>query len=531
MIWLLPLAAVVVLVAFGAWHGWLKALPAGLALRGEAHWVAPGRVTFLYDLTAADNTGLIRREREIFPALFDLIDHAERYILLDFFLFNDHRGRQAGVFERPLAAELADRMLARRAAVPGLVVEVVTDPINSAYDGARARAIERLRAAGVNVVVTDLDRLRDSNPLYSVWWRLLLSRLPEHWLDLPHPFDAGGAPVSLASWLRLINFKANHRKVVVGDRNGGWVGLVTSANPHGASSSHSNVALLVADDGFARDLHRSEAVVARFSGGRLRPLPELSEPPALPQLPGRLVESEPPAIPATSAAPETFGSAETGVLSGAPLKAADRGAIAAGNGLKLAVRLLTEQRIRAAVVADLDAAGAGDEVTLAMFYLADRPVIRALLGAARRGARVRLILDPNRDAFGYVKNGVPNRPAAAELRRNSHGCITVRWYDTHGEQFHTKLLFIRHAAGGAVASLGSANFTRRNIGGWNLETNVRLAGPAVAAPLAGIADYLDAVWENREGRHCTLPAAAFTDESRRKYFQYRVQEMLGLGTF
>jgi phosphatidylserine/phosphatidylglycerophosphate/cardiolipin synthase-like enzyme len=506
--WLLPAAAIVALVAYGLWHARLKPLPAGLSLRGEVHWVDAGRVAFRRDLTAVDDAGAIRRERGIFPALFDLVDHAEHYILLDFFLFNDYRGRQAGVIERPLAAELADRLLARREAVPGLVIDVVTDPINSAYNGARAPALERLREAGVNVIVTNLDRLRDSNPFYSVCWRLLLRWLPQGWFRLPHPFAAGGERVGLASWLRLINFKANHRKVAVVDRNGGWIGLVTSANPHGASSSHSNVALLVADDGFAGDLHRREAVVARFSGGRLRPLPKLPKLPEMREMPN-MPETSP-----TATLPQGSGRLAT-----------------AGTGPKLAVRLLTERCIREVVVADLEAAGAGDEVTLAMFYLADRAVVRALLAAARRGAQVRLILDPNRDAFGYVKNGVPNRPVAAELRRKSNGRIAVRWYNTHGEQFHTKLLFVRHTGGIAVANLGSANFTRRNIGGWNLETNIHLAGPAAAPPLVAVADYLDILWENRGGRRCTLPAAAFADDSRLKYLQYRLQEMLGLGTF
>ena len=70
-----------------------------------------------------------------------------------------------------------------------------------------------------------------------------------------------------------------------------------------------------------------------------------------------------------------------------------------------------------------------------MFYLSARRLIRALLAAAERGATLRLLLDPNREAFGYPKPGLPNRPVAAELTRKSAGNLTVRWAHTHQEQF------------------------------------------------------------------------------------------------
>ncbi len=84
----------------------------------------------------------------------------------------------------------------------------------------------------------------------------------------------------------------------------------------------------------------------------------------------------------------------------------------------------------------------GDNIDIAMFYLADRAVIESLLAASRRGVAVRVILDPNKDAFGHAKTGIPNQPVASELVAASDGAIHVRWYRTHGEQFHTKLAMI-----------------------------------------------------------------------------------------
>ncbi|MCD6526896.1 MAG: hypothetical protein J7K75_07910 [Desulfuromonas sp.] len=470
---------------FGWWHT-IKPIPDGLNMRGGEYSVSAGQVQFLSDLTTVDAAGELVQEQQIFTTLFDLIDQAENYILIDFFLLNDHRGRVAGMAAKPLAGLLIKHLLARKQQLPDLVIDVVTDPVNSAYDGSHggAQAVElnALRAAGINVVVTNLEPLRDSNPLYSVWWRLLLRLVPDRGHFLPHPFDADGSRISPASWLRLINFKANHRKVALVDRDGTLVSLVTSANPHGASRDHSNVALLVADNRLATDLYRSEQAVAEMSAGRLHPLPQMLNP-------IDVVEQQ-----------------------------------------QLMIQLLTEARISDAVCAAIAKAGNGDRVRLAMFYLADRQVIAALLAAEGRGARVELILDPNRDAFGYRKNGVPNRPVAAELKEQSTDRIAIRWYQTHGEQFHTKLVLVEYANNDATLMLGSANLTRRNIDNYNLETNLLVTAALDTALMTTVNDYFDKLWNNR-GYDYSVPYTTYADASRLKYLQYRLQEGLGLGTF
>ena len=480
LVWLIIL--ITALMLYGWWHS-VKPLPSGLNFSGMEHPVAADRITFLADLTTASENGERITDQHIFPTLFTLIDQAERYILLDFFLLNDHSGREAGHNAKPLAALLMNHLLARKQQVPDLVVDILTDPINSAYNGAEAKVLNRLRTAGINIIETNLDPLRDSNPLYSVWWRLLLRWIPDWGHYLPHPFDADGAKVSLASWLRLINFKANHRKTAVIDQGDTWVSLVTSANPHGASRNHSNVGLLVVDDQLAADLYLSEQAVARMSGGQLHPLPELSKVDNIPE-----------------------------------------------SSHRISVRVITEERIRTEICKAIDASAQGDRIRMAMFYLADRHIIEALLNAGRRGTSIELILDPNRDAFGYEKNGVPNRPVAAELIKKSAGQIAIRWYQTHGEQFHSKLILVEHTDGDSSVFLGSANLTRRNIGNYNLETNLLLKGPATAPPIGVINDYFSALRDNRE-RPYTRPYPAFADPSPLKYFQYRVQEAIGLGTF
>jgi phosphatidylserine/phosphatidylglycerophosphate/cardiolipin synthase-like enzyme len=140
-----------------------------------------------------------------------------------------------------------------------------------------------------------------------------------------------------------------------------------------------------------------------------------------------------------------------------------------------------------------------------------------------------LILDANKDAFGLEKDGVPNRPVANELVTASDNAIQVRWYQTQGEQFHTKLALIR-SNNTLIATLGSANFTRRNIGNYNLEANVELEMPVDSVLSRQFIDYYDMLWSNR-GADFTLPFDAYRDESTLRYWRYRLMEATGLSTF
>ena len=166
-------------------------------------------------------------------------------------------------------------MLARKRALPQLRILVIADPINDVYGGLPSRDLAALRGAGIDVVTPDLDALRDSNAIYSAFWRLTMK-----WWSGDGSGDASlcrirwmPAPTrsSFGAWARLLNFKADHRKVIIGDDGkGGITGIVTSANPHDASSLHSNVALKVSGAALA-PLLESELALAAQAGwnGRL----------------------------------------------------------------------------------------------------------------------------------------------------------------------------------------------------------------------------------------------------------------------
>src|SRR6185436_12367925 len=121
-----------------------------------------------------------------------------------------------------------------------LSVLLITDPINDVYGGAPSPALAELRKAGIEVVVTNLEPLRDSNPLYSSLWRALL----QWWGNsssggsMSNPFTGDDSKITLRSWLALLNFKANHRKLIVADREDGTLAArVTSARPQRMSKA------------------------------------------------------------------------------------------------------------------------------------------------------------------------------------------------------------------------------------------------------------------------------------------------------
>ncbi|MFU8780614.1 MAG: phospholipase D-like domain-containing protein, partial [Kiritimatiellia bacterium] len=191
-------------------------------------------------------------------------------------------------------------------------------------------------------------------------------------------------------------------------------------------------------------------------------------------------------------------------------------------------RILTERAVERSALALLDGAAAGDQVMLAMFYLSSRPIVRGLLRAHARGAEVRVLLDPNKDAFGREKNGVPNRPVGAELHRAG---IALRWALTRGEQFHTKLLARLQADGQATVLLGSSNYTRRNLKNYNLETAMEIRGPIEDAFFEDVRAYLQRIWNNEDGGEISGNFAVYDDASRFRTLLYRIQEATGLSTF
>lgn len=459
-----------------AWFG-MSLYQAGRALPDQLSLSLPWRpaqnVQWLSDQTWQTASGERLSRQQIFDQVLEIIDQARRLVVLDMFLFNEFAGQHG---YRPLSSELAGALIRARENHPDLEVVLITDPFNTLYGGVRNPHLDALQAAGITVGMTPLERLPASNPLWTGLWALCCQFLGNSteggWL--PNPVGPG--KVTLRSYLHLINFRANHRKTLIADAGDSWTALVTSGNPHDASSRHSNQALRF-DGPAALDLLYSEQAVTRMASLDTRhwPTPPAEEPVTGPRL-----------------------------------------------------RILTEGAIQRALLETVNDARPGDRLDLEVFYLSHRPLLKALISARERGVELRVLLDPNRDAFGREKNGIPNRQAAWDLHRAG---IPVRWCNTSGEQCHRKWLRLDRADGSSELISGSANFTRRNLDDLNLETDVRLHAHLDYHPMAQAREEFERLWSNAEGVSYSLDYEVFADHSRLRYGLYRVMEASGLSTF
>ena len=259
------------------------------------------------------------------------IDHAEQLIVLD---------------RSPVTPELAQHLLARKHQRPNIKIVVVTDPGNEAFGGTPAHILASLEEAGVIVARVRLDRLRDSNALYSGLWRLALG----WWSD---PFDEAPGEITLPAWSRMQNFKADQRQLLVADDgSGGWMQSVGSG------------AALVLHGSLARAMIASELQIAAWST-------EDDRLPPSPQMEGRGVGS----IDARFLT--------EGAIEGALLDAME--AAGGGDQICVAVENLSERRLLAAMLRAA-ARGAHLQVLLARNPVPNRAVAGELLGGG--GGRI-----------------------------------------------------------------------------------------------------------------------------------------------
>ena len=455
---------------FLAWmkvFGYSMPEDAGLAFSGETK---VDQIRLLVDETWLDAAGQRHVQQEIFESVFSMIDEATEFILLDFFLMNEFLYDPMPGLRR-LSAELADKLVKKCRISPDIEIIFITDPINSVYGSIESQLFSTMEQAGVHVVWTDIDQLRDSNPIISKPWRLFL----KPWGTGPgkaikNPLGEGH--ISLRSLFKMLNFKSNHRKVVVTEKSL----LVTSANPHSGSSAHWNVALRVDSAGMSMAL-QAESAILKMSGAK------------------------------------SFQS----------LKLREK-IFVSGNRLEL----LTELRIKQKVLALLSLAGIGTRIDLSMFYFSDKDLLKAFILAKRAGCDVRVILDPNKDAFGRIKNGIPNRQTAARL---VDAGIPLRWADTHGEQCHVKMLYVEHPNQTSTLLLGSCNYTRRSMENFNAECNLALSSPMDDAPMVRARMVFDRWWRNSDGRIYTSDYEIYEDRAISRRLGGWLMEMLGIGTF
>lgn len=458
-----------------------KPLPEGTSYLGEEYLLRDEEITFLYDLTYQED-GEEVYEHIIFDTMMEMIEEAEDFLIVDMFMINDFSDeardfpKLSAIFNETVKEQLENK--------PDLKVVIITDELNTSYRSHEAEYIDNLEDYGAEVIYTDLTKLRDPNLLYSGIWRMFFQWFGQRgntWLS--NPFGETSPDVTLRSYLKLLNVKANHRKVLITENTG----LVTSANIQDSSGFHSNVAAQVTGP-IIQDMVKAERAVAAFSGGNLDAFPSEDE----------LDEKFPTVIVSDEA--------------------------------NIRAQIVTEKQVETSFVEAVEKIGREDELWLGMFYLSDRTVIEAIIDAAERGAKVRVLLDPNENAFGSEKMGLPNIPIAQELVERSDGEIEIRWYRTNEEQYHSKIAYLRGDEESYV-TLGSTNFTSRNLNDFNLESNLVVTAPNDRTFVEDIDAYFERIWHNEDAIF-TVPYEAEEDElGFFKYILYWLQKTFRLTTY
>lgn len=462
---------IIAILVVPLYFGWSTQAPKGTSYSSPDSSVSDLRL--LYDLSYIKDGEQIHNQT-ILDEQIKMIGAAKDFIVADLFLYNDYYNTEKYDFPES-TQRFTDALIVQKQKYPGLKVYLITDEINNSYSPVLNGQFRQLEENGIEVIVTDSSKVRDSNPLYAGYYRTYIRHFGqgEHgWMK--NPFGDNGPKVNIRNYLRLLNFKANHRKALITDQGA----IVSSSNPHDGSSYHSNIAFQFSGEA-VKYLLEAEKAVAEFSGTEIKD-----------------VEYRP-------------GTQEA--------RADTR------------VQVLTEDKIKDGILENIKSSEKGDRIDLGMFYLAHREIINELIRAADRGTEVRIILDPNKDAFGFEKNGIPNRQAAAELVEKSDGRIQVRWYLTHGEQFHTKVIAF-HKKDRVVLIGGSANYTRRNLDNYNLEADLMVTIKDNDPVAKEFSDYFNRIWENRDGIY-TADLSEYADDSLWKKLVYRFQEKTGLSTF
>ncbi|WP_035186597.1 phospholipase D-like domain-containing protein [Alteribacter aurantiacus] len=474
------LLLIILLTAVGI-YGLMKPLPESVSFEGEDHEIPDAQ--FYYDLTYQTKDGDWVSDQSIFDEIIEVINRADSYLLLDMFLFNAYHDRDEEMPE--ISKRVTEALLSKKESNPDIEIIFITDEFNTGYGSHDSIHLVQLEEAGIHTVISDLTPLRDGKPVYSAFYRTFFQwfgRGENGWIS--HPLSEEAPSLTARSYLKLLNLKANHRKLVVSDKEA----FVTSANPHDGSGLYSNIGFRVTGS-VIKDIWAAEKAVASFSTDE--PLP--------------------------------FPSDEDFLY--------DERAEEIDNGDdRVIARHLTESSVKNHVIEAIEYSATDDLIYIGVYYLAKDPIADALLEASRRGVDIRIVLDPNSYSFSQETHGLPNRPSAKHIHEESNGHIDIRWFNIDKEQYHTKLMFVQKQEESIMIG-GSSNFTRRNMDDFNLDASIKLTASNESSLSDSVLQYFEKIWTNEDGLY-TLPLEEYEDDlSFWKPAVFRLQQWLYFTTY
>ncbi|MFL2847786.1 MAG: phospholipase D-like domain-containing protein [Coraliomargaritaceae bacterium] len=472
-------------------------------------------VDLLIDRTYRDvASGQNILDHEILDSIIDEIQSAETFLVVDFFLWNKWQGRFAKNKDnnqelRSLSDLLADAIIEKRKRNPEIPILLITDPINRLYGSDHPEFFQSFNDLGIPVVYTDLYNLPDPNKIYSKqvrFWSKFYDLNPNansnRFRIFPNLVESKAERLSFSQFFTALHLKANHRKLLIsGYKDSPSKMIIGSFNPSNASSFNSNLAVSVAGP-VADYVARSEIEIAKWSALK----PE--------NLLGKRFELD-DAIRRMDKAllPQDHFNQYT--------------------SRKTGVRFISEGSTKQVLLDLFENSDKGTEIDIAMFYLSDRKIVKALKSAGKKGAKIRLILDQNKNAFGFKKMGVPNRSVADELMQlDEVDSIQIHWASAEtGGQFHSKAIRVFDDKRD-ILFLGSSNVTHRSINNFNLEANVMFNDVITVNNEFDL--YFESIWGNSLGFEESVEYKALKNPKWMQYIRlcfYRLQEWTQLSTY
>ncbi len=486
---------------------------------------------FHYDLTYLDKDGNIQYDRNLWDATYKVIDNAKDYLIVEMFLFNDLYNKDKEHFPE-FAKEYTERLVKKQKENPNLKVYILADENNNFYGAFEHPFITSMKNAGINVIIVDIFKLKDTFPWYSPFWRTFIEPMgnPQNKGWITNFYGDMWPKLTIRNLLRALNVKADHKKVFLNEKEV----VVSSANIHDPSYFHENIAIYT-DGSIVKDVLHNLQLVARFSDSEINiDGSDMGTENIMNFTSNDKIETDEKTLNPENQKENNEEQMnkkenEQNVKKNTSINL-EKNNISDIEGQTYKIQYLTEGAIGKHLDTDIDSLKAGDELLMGMYFLADKGVIDRLINAANRGVKIRIIFDRSRDAFGMSTNGLPNKPVSKKLKKKTKGKIEIKWYFTNNEQYHTKITLMKKTDGNVIINAGSANLIKKNIRGYIMDANFRILTTQDSKISKDIYEYFDRLWENKDG----LFTLNFDDEPTTggfSDFMYKILDATQLGSF
>lgn len=427
------------------------------------------------------------RNREIIYKALDMIKNAEKQITLSVFLFDNMYSKTIPDFD--VVEELTNTLLAKKKEKPEIKITVILDPLHRSYSRRTSPSVQKFIDNGIDVFYSDLLATKAASKLGFPEGIGHVGRILDEIslglfgsvvnttaaaINMPFAGNLDGHTIDLEVAFGASLLKANHRKILVTDINGSdqYETLVSSANPHNGSDDSTNTALSVKGD-LAKFVYSVLREDAAHSMLKQTTIPLTIGMKKYAQLSNDSKEKY--RLPKYS--PKRLKEYFSEVLPPIDLESLDKGS----EDKNVSAKFVSEIEVRKEAIRLLKEAQDDDIIRLQMFYLSEPEIVKTISEVSKRSGRknnpILILLDPSKDAFNKIKDGTPNRQVAHFLVNELGSNIKLRWYATHGEQNHAKILSITNEESSKYEIFtGSTNWTGKNMNNINMEANLSIKG-------------------------------------------------------